>query len=163
VCADACELPLPDASIGGAISIEALPYFASRLTALQEIHRVLRPGGRFAFADLVSTDRLLELHPAGERETCRAALEQGFGPWPELWQPVDYVSLARMADLIVVSDRDITANVLPSSRWMVFPDDGSVPRAVNASTEQLTAWMEAGAIDYRLVVLERSGSRGADP
>lgn len=40
---------LPDASVDGAVSVDALPFAADRVAALREAQRILVPGGRLAF------------------------------------------------------------------------------------------------------------------
>ena len=44
--ADACRLPLGDASVDGAVSLNLLEHVADDRRALGELHRVLRPGAR---------------------------------------------------------------------------------------------------------------------
>ena len=50
---DATRLPVPDASFDVAVSVQVYEYISEVATALAELHRVLRPGGRAA---IVSTD-----------------------------------------------------------------------------------------------------------
>lgn len=57
--ADATELPLPDASADVVVCQQGLQFFPDRPIALQEMFRVLVPGGRLA----VSTCRGLEHQP----------------------------------------------------------------------------------------------------
>jgi SAM-dependent methyltransferase len=45
---DAERLPLPDASVDGAISSFVIQLVSSRAAMLRELHRVVRPGGRVA-------------------------------------------------------------------------------------------------------------------
>lgn len=45
--ADAAALPVPDASVDLVIAQQVLQYLPDRDAALQEVRRVLRPGGRF--------------------------------------------------------------------------------------------------------------------
>lgn len=49
--ADAGRLPLPDASADVVVSVESSHCYESFAAFLGEVHRVLRPGGTFAFAD----------------------------------------------------------------------------------------------------------------
>ena len=47
-------LPLPDASHDAVVSQEALFHVPDLASALNEAHRVLRPGGRIAFTDWIA-------------------------------------------------------------------------------------------------------------
>jgi len=49
--ADATALPFPDATFDAATSIQVYEYLADLSTALAELHRVLRPGGRALILD----------------------------------------------------------------------------------------------------------------
>lgn len=91
VCGDAEQLPLSDAGFDLVFSSLALQWCASLPQALREIYRVLRPGGRVAFATL-SAGSLLELRRAwqqvddldhvnrfiGEERLQSLCLQQGF-------------------------------------------------------------------------------------
>ena len=54
VCGDAQQMPFPDASFDAVINIESSHCYGSVDAFLAEVRRVLRPGGRFFFADLRS-------------------------------------------------------------------------------------------------------------
>ena len=59
---DMRELPLPDASVDvvvASLSIHNIPDKAGRAKAIQEIHRVLKPGGQIALLDFMATDEYL--------------------------------------------------------------------------------------------------------
>jgi SAM-dependent methyltransferase len=56
VCGDAQSMPFPDSSFDAVVNIESSHCYESMDTFLSEVRRVLRPGGRFFFADLRSMD-----------------------------------------------------------------------------------------------------------
>lgn len=59
---DMRELPLPDASVDAVIaslSIHNIPDKQGRAKAIQEIHRVLKPGGQIALLDFMATNEYL--------------------------------------------------------------------------------------------------------
>ena len=56
VCGDAQSLPFAASSFDAVVNIESSHCYESMATFLSEVYRVLRPGGRFFFADLRSAD-----------------------------------------------------------------------------------------------------------
>ncbi len=56
VCGDAQSMPFPPSSFDAVVNIESSHCYESMDTFLAEVCRVLRPGGRFFFADLRSMD-----------------------------------------------------------------------------------------------------------
>lgn len=48
------DIPLPDASVDGVLSVVTMCSVADAELALSEVRRVLRPGGRFVFAEHVA-------------------------------------------------------------------------------------------------------------
>jgi SAM-dependent methyltransferase len=62
LCGDAQSMPFPDRSFDTVLNIESSHCYPSMGRFLAEVHRVLRPGGSFLFADLRSCDRLDALH-----------------------------------------------------------------------------------------------------
>jgi SAM-dependent methyltransferase len=67
--ADACSLPLEDASVDAALSVQVLEYFPDVGAALRELHRALRPGGRLVVWDVDWAT--LSLHSEDEALTRR--------------------------------------------------------------------------------------------
>ena len=110
---DACRMPLPDRCVDRVISIEAAFHFASRRAFMAEARRVLRPGGVIALSDIVSTPSIAELRgPLGFALEC--VIDRGIGPWPALWEPVDWGALAGEIGLELLHLRDASAATLPS-------------------------------------------------
>ncbi|HTV37147.1 MAG TPA: class I SAM-dependent methyltransferase [Xanthobacteraceae bacterium] len=66
---DAEDLPFPDGEFDGAVTRAALHHFADPQRAINEMFRVLRPGGVAIFADVISSEDAGEsqLHNAIER------------------------------------------------------------------------------------------------
>ncbi|HXD10106.1 MAG TPA: class I SAM-dependent methyltransferase [Anaerolineales bacterium] len=59
---DMRELPLPDGSVDAVVaslSIHNIPTKEGRAKAIQEIHRVLKPGGQIGLLDFMATDEYL--------------------------------------------------------------------------------------------------------
>ncbi|MEP3276078.1 MAG: methyltransferase domain-containing protein [Stappiaceae bacterium] len=67
-CANALDLPLPDGSIDVVISQEAFCHIPDKNRLISECTRVLKPGGRIAFSDILTTDTT--------RSTTRRQLQQ---------------------------------------------------------------------------------------
>ena len=61
VCGDAQSMPFPASSFDAVVNIESSHCYESMDTFLSEVCRVLRPGGRFFFADLRSMDGVTTL------------------------------------------------------------------------------------------------------
>ena len=87
ICGDAQSMPFPDSSFDAVLNIESSHCYPSMRKFLAEVHRVLRPGGSFLFADLRSCDGL-------------DALRRQFEASP----------------LVLEREDDITANVLTALR-----------------------------------------------
>lgn len=100
---DATLLPYPDQAFDAAWAIGSLSQVADKSAAIQEIRRVLRPGGRFVVADLV----LRRDMPPRSRALWAAALF-------ELIEPQRLCHILADAGLVVTEDRDITEQTNPS-------------------------------------------------
>ncbi len=140
---DACSLPFAAASYDRLLCIEAMFHFASRRAFFAEAARVLRPGGV-----LVATDIIIS-PAARECETSvAAAIDAGFGPWPDLWaSDADHRSLAATAGLQCTDWRDATANTLPSHRFTT--PSRPAPHDIVANAALMLEWLHVrGHLQY---------------
>ncbi len=71
---DACRLPIADGSVDAVVNVESSHCYSSRLTFFEEVARVLRPGGRFGFADFLVRDKSTNSPEAIERYLRAAGL-----------------------------------------------------------------------------------------
>ena len=85
----ATPLPLEDASVDRALSVQVFEYIADVPAALAEIHRVLRPGGRVVLWDIDWTtlswhaddaERMARMTEAWDRHLVHPALPQTLAP-----------------------------------------------------------------------------------
>lgn len=83
------ELPLPDSAFDVVTCTLAVHHIPARKreTALREMYRVTRPGGRLLVADFDPSGRFLPLHPGGRR-THRAV--ESAGPLEDLAAAAGY-------------------------------------------------------------------------
>ncbi|MEP3478807.1 MAG: class I SAM-dependent methyltransferase [Fuerstiella sp.] len=114
--ADACDLPFADAAFDTVFCIEAMFHFASRKRFLDEVRRVLKPGGT-----LVTTDILLVQDPQMPQFCFDAMLNDGYGPWPDPWcENGDAEDLLNAsAHWSNVQQYDATQNTLPTYQYIV--------------------------------------------
>lgn len=102
------SLPYPDASLDGVYCLESLAQTADAPAALREFHRVLKPGGRIAIAD-VETGRLTEMPPKVAQSIIAVRHLVG-GHWPEHGSYASWLAAAGFGTPRV---EDITDNVTP--------------------------------------------------
>ena len=110
--ADACAMPLANATFDRVLAIECAFHFASRRRFFAEAARVLRRGGRLVVSDFVGQQ--------GAEDPRLAVLVDAFGPWPDpLCHEGAPVALAQAEGLALASEVDATAHVLPSLEWLM--------------------------------------------
>lgn len=92
---DALEMPLPDEAFDVVINIESSHCYEDMDTFLSEVHRVLRPGGRFFFADLRSREGAERL--TDQLESCQLTLESQTDITPNVLAALELDSTRKQA------------------------------------------------------------------
>ena len=164
VSADAASLPFADRAFDAVISECSLAVFADKPGAVDEMRRVLRPGGRLALSDVVAqVDRLPDaLRGALGAVACLGeALPPG--AHRELLEAAGFEVLAeedRSADAIAMADRvaDRLRGVKVLGLDELVPLDGGTGAALELVGEAREAIAD-GRIGYTLVsaVVRRDG------
>lgn len=130
VVGDAASLPVATDSVGAVASIDALVYVPGASAALEEVARVLRPGGVVAVSDL--------LVESGVDDTGRDAVDAFAEAW-DMSQivPVEqYLNGVAAAGLAVEAVRDMTPNSVGRFRtWtrLYLTIAGRRPRLVDSA------------------------------
>lgn len=140
--ADACELPFPNASLDRVICLEAMFHFPSRRQFLQEVCRVLKPGGVFVATDMTIASSLLQSDAPGL--LFEAVMQDGYGPWPDFWQREGELDvLIRDAGLTVNQLQDASANTLPSYHYTApgIEKESSDPGDIAARAALTMHWL----------------------
>ncbi len=78
--ADALDLPFEDETFDAVLNIESSHAYPCMKTFLEEVRRVLRPGGQFLFADLRHDKRLSRLRSDMESSGFRICMEEDITP-----------------------------------------------------------------------------------
>ena len=130
--AEAVRLPFAGASFDRVLCVEAMFHFPSRRQFFVEAARVLKPGGVVA-----GTDILISPSARSAAFPIDAILQDGFGPWPDVWgSDADHAAIAGSAGL-AGEVRDITGAVASSHRYTAPPDadpgDAGAPAPMRAS------------------------------
>ncbi|TBR26456.1 class I SAM-dependent methyltransferase [bacterium] len=149
---DACALPFPDASFDRVTAVECIFHFPSRLAFIKEAARVLKPGGVLSLSDFVPEDP--NAPPSWLGKWLGAQVEKGYGHLGDGWPEGDYAKMAAKAGLTVASDRDITANTLPTYPillGLLAGSSGPKVRALRWGTRLLDWSSRLGWVRYKVV------------
>lgn len=126
--ADAVALPFEDKSFDVVLLLHVLYHVDDRRTALEEAHRVLRPGGR-VFVSTNAIDNMAELHEIGARSYGGEAVDPGAAIFSldravdEMDALFDDVHRHDLTDVMTCTDPDDATAVLLS----MPPGNASTP------------------------------------
>ena len=144
--ADACRLPLPDASMDRIFCIEAMFHFPSRRRFFTECARVLRQGGILVASDILLT-QVAEKDGGMSVTDIVSAIRAGFGPWPDPWNTDgDCDELGRAAGLWCTAQVDATLNTR-RSHFYTAPRDTEIHEPLDDSMHYATTvlkWLHEG-------------------
>ena len=160
IVADACALPLAPASVDLVLAVECIFHFPSRHAFLQEVQRVLRPGGRLVLSDFVPCRPLAILLRLLQSLRGAPFSNGTYGPIDCRWDQRRYASQARLHGLELRSDADITAHTLPTYAVVreLFDAMGAASAVRDtARIEQLSRW---GWLRYRILSFSKPIAAG---
>lgn len=156
--ADAMSLPYPDASFDRVMALESMMHMPDKKQVLEEITRVLRPGGRLALADIA--ERTLE-GDANNRNPKAETSDETYA-----MVKIDaYGALLAKAGLVPLEVTDVSEHTRRSSRHFVAGAEACREEYVRAiGLTEFERRLEEGRrlewtpeIGYVLIAAERPG------
>jgi len=141
LCADYAATPLCDASCDVVWMLESICHAPDKPALLDEIVRLLRPGGRLVIADRFAARP--DLSPA-ERDALRSWLY----PWamPDLVTADELIELAALAGLQLSQRTDLTLSAGPSLRFLGHFAQLTLPAALVLRALRLQSDLQIAAM-----------------
>jgi len=144
VTGDAESLPFEDASVDAIINVESSHCYGSMDDFVSEVHRILRPGGHFLFADFRPRQRLAEL----TNQLCRAVSPDR--PGLRILRQIDITP-----NVLAALDADHTrkrAQIKRGAPWWVL---GLLEQFAGLQGSHIYEQFRTGAIVYQSFVLQK--------
>jgi sterol 24-C-methyltransferase len=112
--ADFMKLPLGDAEVDAAYTIEASCHAPDKLALFKEIARVLKPGAHFAGYEWCLTDRYDGT--SADHRAIKKGIEEG-DALPDIWPTGDVMSALSGAGFEVIEGRDVARDASRETPW----------------------------------------------
>ena len=154
---DACCLPFAAASFDVVLCVEAVFHFPGRDKFLNDVRRVLRPGGRLALSDFVPRFVIPWLWDYFDRRF-KPVVTRLYGASDMRCTVHDYRWLACHAELELTRVDDVTHNTLPSYQVLrplvrrIAPD----PEGAEEVIRRVEFTTRMGLLRYLILIFERS-------
>lgn len=155
--ADFHELPYDERRFDRYWSQEAFLHAADKAKVLEEAFRVLKPGGRLVFSDLLVRDGT----PDADREKIYERVKS-----PDMWDTPAYLRALEAAGFEVKDHADWSSNVAPTYGWVRSQLEQRRPEfeerigkpVVDRTSQALQFWVDggdAGKIGWEFFVAEK--------
>lgn len=147
---DACQMPLPDASMDVVLAVECIFHFPSRTKFFHEARRVLRPGGRLGLCDFVPVAIFRPLQNVLTRFGADMVAKT-YGRVDSHFTLSNYQTLAQESGFTLTYQEDITRNTLPTYPVVrqVFERTGHAEAVRATASVELISWL--GLLRYQIL------------
>jgi len=133
ICADACSMPLADASFDVVLAVESIFFFPSRVRFFEEAKKLLKPSGKLILSDFVLPKRVPYLDFVSR--FYEKVIEITYGKSTH-FTVQDYREVEAKFDFVSLEEKDITQETLPTYRalYRLLKTMNFVPAAAYIST-----------------------------
>lgn len=155
VCASASELPFEDNYFDVVLAVECIFHFPSRDAFFQQAQRVLKPQGKFALSDFVSSGKNTLFIPFFN--DLGAAIITNFYGKSNACTMIDYEKLAVNHKFNLIKQQDITEETLPTYDTLISVFNNINYKYFNAylSTQLLKIAQASKTIIYQVLSYEK--------